>query len=521
MRAREFIVENYSTDLPVQEIKQILSVIKDEAEEVNDATMAYHDANDPKYKALEKDYHALTAISYVLNNNIKAHKLAQENPAVFDTNIFMYDVEPEDILDSGIAAIHISLHDNVAEIKWLGSYGAPGGKLMQSALNLAKSRGATNVKVDAKWNSEGFYRKMGLDQDTAAGPDRSEVFRGSKLTPFTGVLEEGGWDTTLTQGTVLTPATVERALKIVDQFVIDFNKWLSSRGVDPIKRGNPTGSSSYYKKDMVDNPSKIYGDIDLQIIAAPVEGLTHGQFTNHWNAVLDDFIQSARPPYIAIGESKSGHPIFQIGPDQYVQIDFMWHTPALSKWGAARVTPEHGTKGMLMGNLFSVLGSLLEMSIQHAGVQYKTIDGKPVPYAKRKDTELNTLSINPTRFVYDILKNLHSRTVPDQPLQIAPLLKANPGIDPKNVQIQTMVNAIKGLAQSFEMNRMYGKDVLEPYTDAADFLNKFVGLYEKKAFKDIESEKREKAATPEAKARAEADRQSILSGLERVKGMFK
>lgn len=190
MRAKEFIIENYSTNLSVQDIKHVLSVIKDEAEDVDDASMRYKNQDDPNYKKLENDYHALTAISYVLNNNLKAHKLANENPTIFDTNIFMYDVdlddvEPDYILDGGIAAIHIKLDNNVAEIKWLGSYGAPGGKLMQSALNVAKSRGATQVKVDAKWNSEGFYRKMGLDQDTDSEPDQGEAFRGSKITAFT------------------------------------------------------------------------------------------------------------------------------------------------------------------------------------------------------------------------------------------------------------------------------------------------------------------------------------------------
>lgn len=189
MRAREFIVENYSTNLPVQDIKHVLSVIKDEAEDVDDASMRYKNQDDPNYKKLENDYHALTAISYVLNNNLKAHKLAQENPAVFDTNIFMYDVEPDDVL-GGIAAIQVKLDNNVAEIKWLGSYGAPGGKLMKAALDVAKSRGATSVKVDAKWNSEGFYRKMGLDQDINADPDRGEALRGSKLTSMVGSLKE-------------------------------------------------------------------------------------------------------------------------------------------------------------------------------------------------------------------------------------------------------------------------------------------------------------------------------------------
>ena len=37
---------------------------------------------------------------------------------------------------------------------------------------------------------------------------------------------------------------------------------------------------------------------------------------------------------------------------------------------------------------------------------------------------------------------------------------------------------------------------------------------------DVNAKKRDKAGTPEAKARAEADRDKVLSGLESVKGLF-
>lgn len=520
MRAREFIVENYTTNLPVQDIKHVLSVIKDEAEDVDDASMRYKNQDDPNYKKLENDYHALTAISYILNNNLKAHKLAQENPAVFDTNIFMYDVEPDDVL-GGIAAIQVKLDNNVAEIKWLGSYGAPGGKLMKAALDVAKSRGATSVKVDAKWNSEGFYRKMGLDQDINAEPDRGEALRGSKLTAFTGKLAEGGWDTTLTQGTILRPATVKTALQVIDKFVVDFNKWLKSKGVDPISRGKPTGSSSHYQKDIEDNPTKVYGDIDLQMIAPSPGGLSYGQYTTYWNKLADEFINTVRPAYIATAESKPGHPIFQIGADQYVQIDFMWHTPELSGWGAARVTPERGTKGMLHGNMFSVLGELLDMSIQHAGVQLKTVDGVQVPFSKQKGIQVKTISTNPRTFVLDIFKYLFETLAPGKSPRIDPLLKSNPGNNPDDVKIQTLVNAVKGLANSLELNDLYGKGILSKFHDANDFLSAFLERYTQKAMIDIEGKKREKATTPEAIARAQADKDAILFGLNRVKAMFK
>lgn len=337
------------------------------------------------------------------------------------------------------------------------------------------------------------------------------------------LFQEGGWDTTATQGTVITPQIVQSALKVIQKFVEDFNRWLQDRGYPPVEMGRPTGSSSYHAQDIKDDPTKIYGDIDLQMIGAPVEGLNYTKFVGHWNKLVDDFIKQTNPDYILQVESKPGHPIVKIGKDQYVQVDFMWHEEKLRHWGAARATPERGIKGLLMGNLFSVTGELLDMSIQHAGVQLKVIDDQHVPFSKQKDTKVVTISINPKTFIYDIFKyeyqQIFKRPV-DKNTQIDNLLREFSGIDINNVKIAHMVNAIKGLARSFEINNMYTEGDLAEYNSAEDFLSKFVTRYEQKAMNDINSKKREKAETPEAKARAEEDRKKILSGLEMVKGLF-
>jgi hypothetical protein len=83
-----------------------------------------------------------------------------------------------------------------------------------------------------------------------------------------------------------------------------------------------------------------------------------------------------------------------------------------------------------------------------------------------------------------------------------------------------MVNAVKGLARSFEINSMYGKKNLAGFGNAQDFLSKFVQRYEDKAMLDVNAKKRDKAETAEAKARAAADRQKVLSGLASVKDLF-
>lgn len=336
-------------------------------------------------------------------------------------------------------------------------------------------------------------------------------------------LVEGGWDTTVTQGTVIKPQLVKAALAVVEQYVNDFNVFLSDRGLGRVEMGKPTGSSAYWERDLANDPERIYGDIDLQMIAPPVEGLSYGQFTAHWNKLADDFVKTRRPAYIEDAESKPGHPIFKIGPKLFVQVDLMWHEEKMRDWGAARVTPEHGVKGSLFGNMFSVFGELLDMSIQHAGVQLKIQNGERVPFSKQKDTEVVTVTANPRTYMLDTFKYLYERITGERvnrKTAIAPLLKEFPGNDVDDVRIQKLVNGVRGFAQTCEMHGLFGQGDLAGFTNAQDFINKFWQRYEEKALVDLAAKKREKASTPDAVARAQADKEKIMRGLAQVKGYF-
>jgi hypothetical protein len=346
----------------------------------------------------------------------------------------------------------------------------------------------------------------------------SDVDYDLRLRKSTG-LYEGGWDTKKTQGTVLHPAIVAPTLEIVDRFVNDFNMWLEKRGLGPVRRGRPTGSSAYHVQDTQEQPDKIYGDIDLQMIGPEPEGYSYGQFTAYWNKLADEFVKQGHAPYVDVAESKAGHPIFQIGTNDYVQIDFMWHPERLEHWGATRVTPERGVKGLLTGNMYSVLGELLDMSIQHAGVQLKVIDGQHVPFSKMKDTKVVTVTVNPSTFIYDLFEYLAKQMGVKDP-KAADLLVQNPGNDINNVKISTLVNGVKGFAQSCQANKMFGQGDLANFSNARDFINKFWARYEEKAMIDVNGKKRDKADTPQAIARADADREKILQGLQTVKGYF-
>jgi len=337
------------------------------------------------------------------------------------------------------------------------------------------------------------------------------------------LLNEGGWDSTVTQGTVIKPEIATRAILLIKKLISDFNSYTSTKGMPPVKVGYPTGSSAYHDIDSQEDPDKIYGDVDLQIVAPYNPDLTsQTQVTRYWNDMVDEYISNANLQYVH-SDSSSGHPIVRIGPEQWIQVDFMWHTDKTAEWGRYRTTPERGVKGLLNGNMFSVLGQMLNMSIQHAGVQLKTIDGKQVPFSKRKGVELVTITTDPRTFVRDILVYLYKDIVGEdqiQMIQIDPLLKKYQGVATNNVKISALVNAVKGLAKSFEINRMYGQGALDKYTDENDFLKTFIDTYTKKAQAEMSSNKRDKAETPEAKERAAHELEVIQQGLKMVQSLF-
>ena len=331
----------------------------------------------------------------------------------------------------------------------------------------------------------------------------------------------GGWDSTVTQNTVITPDVVKSALTNMQIVIEQFNRYLNARLIPAITMGAPTGSSAYHD---VDDADKVYGDIDLQIIvpdATQTDGLSSAKMQTFWHELFDDFIQTATPEYVH-PESNTGHPFIGIGDNKWVQVDMMVQPVNMKHWGQFRVTPEHGVKGSLTGNMFSVLGELLDMSIQHNGVQLKIRDNVRVPFSKHKDVELKTISTDIETFVRDIFDYEYKNILNKDPIiaTIDSKLDTNAGINVNDIKIKDLVNATKGLANSFEINGMYGAGSLTKFRSSPDFLSKFLIRYEEKAMIDINSKKRDKAQTPNAKLRAQADRDKVTIGLKMVKELF-
>lgn len=355
------------------------------------------------------------------------------------------------------------------------------------------------------------------------------------------VLLEGGWDSVVTQNTTITPAIVPKILNVVRRFVDGFNAYADTKNWPNIKMGRPTGSSSHWEQDLKINPAGTYGDVDLQIevpLLDEYRNVPYSQLQNYWYAKWLEFIEETKPNYIHAdtlkrddkGKSQfGGHLIIDISDNTdgslYSQVDLMPHANPV--WGRARVTPERGIKGLLHGNMFSVLGELLDYSIQHAGVQYKEREGKRSNFTTtRSNYVLKTLTDNPHTFLRDIFLNEFREQHGAKQPKVDALLKQHPGIsasvetNPGSASIKNLIEGIHGLARSFALNNLYGNGHLAKYTSSEQFLSDFWNRYEAKAQNDIASKKRDKAASPVAIEKAEADRNKIRNGLEKVRAIW-
>jgi hypothetical protein len=333
------------------------------------------------------------------------------------------------------------------------------------------------------------------------------------------LLVEGGWTTGDNPG--IKAKVVKQGIAAVQNFLKDFNPWLKQQGLGPMKVGHPTGSAAYHEID--DPENTIYGDMDLQVIIPDLpeyDDMTSGQVQGRWGALINKFIQDSDLPYIDKSESRGAQPMFILGDGNKVQVDIMPHPEKTAEWGRYRATGEHGLKGLLNGNIFATMSELIPVNLQHKGIQYKTVNGKKVNYGKTlKNYNLHTVGQDIKRWILDIF--LHeAEELGIQNPKIDPLLKNNPGVDTMNVNVERLVNGVKGFAQSCELNGMFGQGDLERFSSADDFINQFTSSYVEKSQHAITAPKRDKASTDASQARAVKDREALSAGLEYVKKLF-
>jgi hypothetical protein len=333
------------------------------------------------------------------------------------------------------------------------------------------------------------------------------------------LISEGGWTTGDNPG--IKAKMVKQGIASVNTFLKDFNPWLKQQGQGPVKAGHPTGSAAYHELD--DPENTIYGDMDFQVIIPDLpeyDNLTSGQVQGRWGALIDKFIQSSNLSYIDKAESKGSQPMFILPDGSKLQVDIMPHPEKTAEWGRFRATGEHGLKGLLNGNIFATMSEMIPVNLQHKGIQYKSVNGKKVNYGKTlKGYDLHTVGTNIKTWILDIfMHEAHELGIKNP--KIDPLLKANPGVDVDNVNVERLVNGIKGFARSCDLNNMFTQGDLAGYLSGEDFLQKFVHNYVTKSQHAISAPKRDKASTAASQARAVKDREALSKGLAYVQKLF-
>lgn len=332
-------------------------------------------------------------------------------------------------------------------------------------------------------------------------------------------LSEGGWASTLTQNTVITPNVVVKAVNQYNQFINDFNNFLKIKNIPEVKAGHPVGSTNYYKRDLVSNPNKEYGDIDILLFIPKLKDKSDAQISEIYKKLVIEFCQNKSDI-----STDSGHAvIFKLNNDDYVQVDLVFAYYENKEWLKALV-PEYNIKGVLSASLYSSLAELLNLSISSNGIQVKLRDNKPVSFRQSKHTTLKIISTDPKHWALDILYFYHNLINPTGRLTIAQTLKDHSGINPENLKISDIVLSIKGLADSLESNGAngwFGYGPLSHIKNKQDFMNQIKTIYTSKINSRMNDSKFNKAETEKAKEKVIETKKKLQAGLEKILELLK
>jgi len=314
---------------------------------------------------------------------------------------------------------------------------------------------------------------------------------------------EGGWANPATQNTHITPALVDHAFKILKVFIDKFNDYLKSKNVPTVELGYPCGSTTYYKRDLIQNPEREYGDIDVNLLIPKIENLSNNANADLYRKQIKEFCELSTDFQTENGTNV----IIKIGND-YVQVDFITAYYHNKEWTTA-LAPEYNVKGVLCNSLYSSLGECLNLSIGGAhGIQAKLQAGRLVPFKMSKDVELKTITNNPKTWALDIAKFFGCK-------KISPRLKKYPGMIGE-IRCSDIINSIVGVAETLEMN-----DALpDSFPTASDLIKNVKGVYLNKIEKVINSSKFEKAATPAAIEKANQTKEVLAAKSKNIIALF-
>lgn len=296
-----------------------------------------------------------------------------------------------------------------------------------------------------------------------------------------------GWQDFLTEGGIksaktdarLTPKLVVRAIDVYKRVMADFNRWLKIENQLSVRPLRPVGSVSYAQRDLQDESSVLYGDVDylVEFPPPPSAGDSYTEARKEENALkrkyrhlFTSFLNSEMvTPEVDIYETlaENSDPfmvILEAHPGLLVQVDTVITFPDYADWLSTRYTPERGIKGYTMGKLYKALGDIFPLTIGTEGVIARKKGGHLVTGRQRKGVELEIVSKSPKTFLSDIARYI----LEEDNIEIHPDLQKHKGMTGE-ISLGKLAQGIRGLALTLELNG---------YIRAADMLAKIRLNYE-------------------------------------------
>lgn len=331
------------------------------------------------------------------------------------------------------------------------------------------------------------------------------------LVTYEQFLFEGGWSTTKTQETVITPTVIADVVKILTGVGEGFNNHLRELELPSLDFLKPIGSGTWWEEDVKDQPNKTYGDVDF-MVAYPTLKLTAGKDREDeiatvklYNQELMLWLETDKIKGIDIEESKAISSDSSIklvvitempnGKKGYVQVDMVVTHKEYQEWSVFRMTPIRNVKGFVLGNLYSSFGEVLDLSIQARGVRAKFEGEIMRPYSKRANVEERMISSNAQTFMVDICRFFWEKANSDKPFTDTPI-ESWKGMNQKSPRMEDLCDGIKAAADTLSSLGEFGTTI--KYKTSSELLNAVITQYEKKMMSTYNSTKFDKAKSPAA-----------------------
>ena len=335
-------------------------------------------------------------------------------------------------------------------------------------------------------------------------------------------LNEGGWATTKTQGTTITPDIIAKVVKIVDQLSKDFNNYLQETNLPPLEFLKPIGSGTWWEEDLQNQPDKTYGDIDFMVAYPTIDLTGKGEKSDEvatvklYNEELLNWLEKIKHPDVDIEETRNISVPNSIklvvvvdtndGPG-YIQVDLVVTHTQYKDWTVFRFTPMRNVKGFVIGKIYTALGSALDVSIQVRGVRAKFKNEVIVPYSSRgKEVEEKLISQSISSFLQDTAKFFWEMSNSDKSFDDI-YFSDWQGINPNNPSFEDFCDGVVALGKTLEQLGEFGGTI--KYKNAQEFLDKVVLEYRTIMMEAYNAPKFDKAETPAAKAAIEKIRKLI------------